>query len=167
MSQSLLRRALGASLLIATAATAGAQGAAPQRFDILIRGGRVLDGTGNPWVRADVGIRGDRIAAIGDLRGATATTVVAAESLYVAPGFIDTHSHAGGSLAGNKQLGGAQQLLAQGLTTVFVNPDGGGSTDLAEQRKRLTANGIGVNVALMVPHGSVRGAVIEIGRAHV
>jgi N-acyl-D-amino-acid deacylase len=62
-------------------------------FDVLIRGGRVLDGTGNPWVKADVGIRGDRIVAIGNLAGAVAPTVLDADGRYVAPGFIDTHSH--------------------------------------------------------------------------
>ena len=153
-----LRRAFltAASLLLATEAT-HAQPAPP--FDILIRGGRVFDGSGNPWVRADVGIRGDRIAAVGNLRNATATTVLNADGLYVAPGFIDTHSHAGGALE-TPALSGAKQLLAQGLTTVFVNPDGGGPVDLAVQRRNLTKNPLGVNVALMVPHGSVRSAVI-------
>lgn len=131
----------------------------PEHFDVLIRGGRLLDGTGNPWILADVGIRGDRVAAIGRLAGATATTVLSAEGRYVAPGFIDTHSHAGGALA-TAELGAARPLLAQGVTTVFVNPDGGGATDLAVQRRALLEHGLGVNVALMIPHGSVRGAVI-------
>lgn len=128
-------------------------------FDVILRGGRVLDGTGNAWVRADVGIRGDRIAAVGDLGAASASTVMDAEGLYVAPGFMDTHSHSGGGLV-NNELRGAWQLLAQGITTVFVNPDGGGSVDLAAQRARLEDGGTGVNVALMVPHGSVRQAVL-------
>ena len=162
----LLRSARAAMLMtMAAALSATAQvpapgrAQAPEHFDLLIRGGRVLDGTGNPWMAADIGIRGDRIAAIGRLPGATATTVLDATGRYVAPGFIDTHSHAGGALA-TPALGGAVALLAQGITTVFVNPDGGGNTDLVAQRKALVANGIGVNVALMVPHGSVRGAVI-------
>ena len=58
---------------------AGAQPAAPGTFDVLIRNARVLDGTGNPWYRADVGIRGDRIAAVGALGGARAATVVDAQ----------------------------------------------------------------------------------------
>ena len=128
-------------------------------FDVLIRGGRVLDGTGNPWVKADVGIRGDRIVAIGNLTGAVATTVLDADGRYVAPGFIDTHSHAGGALA-TPELSPAEPLLAQGITTVFVNPDGGGAADIAKQRQALASRGTGVNVALMVPHGAVRGAVI-------
>jgi N-acyl-D-aspartate/D-glutamate deacylase len=133
--------------------------AAPQAsFDVLIRGGRVLDGSGNPWHSADLGIRGDRIAALGHLAAAGAETVIDATGLVVAPGFIDAHSHAGGALA-SAGLRGATALLAQGVTTVFVNPDGGGPVDLARQKEGY-GGGLGVNVALMVPHGSVRSAVL-------
>src|SRR5688500_20406717 len=58
-------------------------------YTLLIRGGRVIDGTGSPARQADLGIRGDTIAAIGDLRSATADTTIDAASLVVAPGFID------------------------------------------------------------------------------
>ena len=61
--------------------------------DLLIRGGRIVDGTGNPWFAADVGIRADRIVAVGRLAGATATREVDARGLVVAPGFIDLHTH--------------------------------------------------------------------------
>lgn len=128
-------------------------------FDVLLRGGRVLDGSGNAWTRSDVAMRGGRIAAVGDLRAATATTVLDVEDLYVAPGFIDTHSHAGESLS-RPELREARPLLAQGVTSIFVNPDGGGSADLQTQRTTLSTNGVGVNVALMVPHGSIRRAVM-------
>src|SRR5690242_14741278 len=59
-----------------------------QTYDVLIRGGRVLDGTGTPWIAADVAISGDRIVAVGRLPGATAKQVVDAHGLFVAPGFI-------------------------------------------------------------------------------
>lgn len=161
-------RALAAlSLLLASGcapatvhAQAGPAGVAPARhFDVLIRNGRVLDGNGNPWFRADVGIVGDRIEAVGDLSVATAGRVIDADGRFVAPGFIDTHSHAGGGLA-SAGLSHARPLLAQGVTTVFVNPDGGGTTDLAEQRAELLAHGLGVNAAQFVPHGAVRSAVL-------
>src|SRR6476469_7242793 len=148
---------IAAALVVGAASLLGAQGA--QRYDILIRHGRVLDGSGNPWIRADIGIRGDRIVAMGDLGDATATTVIAADSLYVAPGFIDTHSHAGESLA-RPAMSAAQQLLAQGLTTILVNPDGGGPVDLAAQRAAFEKSGVGVNVFQMIGHGAVRGAVL-------
>lgn len=132
---------------------------APATYDVLIRNGRVLDGSGNPWMAADVAITGDRVAAVGNLRGATAGRVVDATGLYVAPGFIDSHTHNGPGLA-TEPLSPAKPQLAQGITTVFVNPDGGGPTDLAAQRAALLEHGLGVNVAQFVPHGSVREAVM-------
>ena len=150
--------------VIAVAATALAGLALPapaaaQDFDLLIRGGRVLDGSGNPWRRADIGISGDRVVAVGRLEGASAARVVDAAGLYVAPGFIDVHTHAGSGLA-TPELSHARPLLAQGITTVLVNPDGGGPVDLVAQRRDLLADGIGVNVGQLVPHGSVRAAVL-------
>ncbi len=106
--------------------------AAQQPYDLLIRNGRVVDGTGNPWYYADVAISGDRIAAVGDLQNVRARRVIDASGLYVAPGFIDVHTHAGPGLA-TAELGSAEPLLAQGLTTVIVNPDGGGPLDLGAE----------------------------------
>jgi N-acyl-D-amino-acid deacylase len=152
----LCRVALGALLLLAPLAAQS-----PQQFEILIRNGRVLDGTGNPWYRADIGITGDRILAMGTLTGATARTVIDAADRFVTPGFIDVHSHAGGGLA-TDELKHGQPLLAQGLTTVFVNPDGGGPVDLAAQRATYEKQRIGTNVGLFVPHGSIRRAVMDM-----
>lgn len=129
------------------------------RYDVLIRNARVLDGTGNPWFRADVAVRGDRIAAVGDLKGAEAVRVIDAGGLYLAPGFTDVHSHAGEGLVAKDRSDG-RPLLAQGVTTVFINPDGGGPSDLARQREDLLKDGLGINAAQMVPHGSVREAVM-------
>lgn len=122
---------------------------------MLIRGGRVLDGTGTPWVAADVAINGERIVAVGKLPGATAKQVVDAAGLFVAPGFIDGHAHAGPALAQAKTAP-AEPLLQQGITTVFVNPDGGGPTDLVAQRAAIEKQQPGVNVALLIGHNSVR-----------
>ncbi len=140
-----------------TAAPLLAQGT--PAFDLVIRGGRVLDGSGNPWIRADVGVRGDRITAVGDLSGSLAKEVLEVPNLYVAPGFIDVHSHAGPALE-TVELSLARPLLAQGVTTVVINPDGGGPADLEAQRLRLQEFGLGVNVALLVPHGTVRRQVL-------
>jgi N-acyl-D-aspartate/D-glutamate deacylase len=148
----------GALTLLALALPAG-EPALAQSYDLILRGGRVLDGTGNPWFAADVALRDGRIAAVGRLDGAQARRVVDIGGLYIAPGFIDGHSHAGSGLT-EPGLNAAQPLLAQGITTVFVNPDGGGSVDMAAQRAQLLARGLGVNVAQLVPHGSVRRAVL-------
>lgn len=151
------------SLIVAALLVFGAGQPAGQTqpaFDLLIVNGRVLDGSGNPWFRADVGIRGDRIAAVGRLAGQPATTVIDARGRFVAPGFIDVHSHALGGLT-RPSLRDARALLAQGLTTVVGNPDGGGPADLRAQAAELEAEGgIGVNAALLIGHGSVRRAVI-------
>jgi N-acyl-D-amino-acid deacylase len=132
---------------------------AQEHFDVLIRNGRILDGSGNPWYPADVGIRGDRIVALGRLEGAAATTVVDAAGLYVAPGFIDVHSHADEGLD-RPELQAATPIVAEGVTTLVLNPDGGGPWPLSDQRTRYETHGIGVNVALMVGHGTVRREVM-------
>jgi len=87
---------LAVLVTVAAAASAGflsAEQPSPT-FELLIQGGRVLDGTGNPWFPADIGIRDGRIVAIGTLGGAQAIRVVDATGKYVTPGFIDLHSHA-------------------------------------------------------------------------
>ncbi|HTM33171.1 MAG TPA: amidohydrolase family protein [Vicinamibacterales bacterium] len=149
------------TMLVLTAATAwlAAQQPAALTFDILIRNGRVLDGSGNPWYRADIGIIGERIAAVGALGTAKAKTAVDAKDRFVSPGFIDVHSHAGPGLA-TEQLKHGQPVLAQGITTVLVNPDGGGPIDLAAQRATYDKQRIGLNVGLFVPHGSIRQEVM-------
>ena len=149
----------GLLLFGAHAAVAQPQDEGASSYDVLIRGGRVVDGSGNPWIRADVAIRGERIAAIGDLSEATAETVIDASGRYVAPGFIDVHSHAGDGLT-DDTLSAARPLLAQGITTAFIKPAGGGAVDPAEQRERLLEHGLGVNAAPLVAHGSIRRAVM-------
>ncbi len=128
-------------------------------YDLLIQGGRVLDGTGNPWYPADIAIRDGRIAAMGRLEGVRAAVVLDASGLYVAAGFIDTHTHAGDGLL-RPELKEGKPLLAQGLTTVVVNPDGGGPWPLSQQRQTYEQQGIGVNVALLVGQGMVRRQVM-------
>jgi N-acyl-D-amino-acid deacylase len=91
-----------------------AQVRAAEAFDVLIRGGTVYDGTGGPPRRADVGLHGDRIAAVGDLAGATAKTVVNARGLAVAPGFINMLSWSTDSLLVD---GRGQSEVRQGVTT--------------------------------------------------
>src|SRR5262249_33233978 len=97
----------------------GASGATQSpRYDVLIRNGRVIDGTGTPAQDVDIGIRGGRIVDLGSLAAATATRVIDAAGLTVTPGFIDVHSHASNGLSGELKEG--RQLLAQGITTVAL-----------------------------------------------
>lgn len=152
-------RSLPLYLALAVLLAAVPFSAAAQDPVTVIRNGRVLDGSGNPWMSADVVIQGERIVRVGDASDVRADRIIDATGLYVTPGFIDVHSHAGPGLT-SPELSHAEPLLAMGLTTVFVNPDGGGPVDQAAQREALLADGLGVNVAQLVPHGSVRREVL-------
>ncbi len=133
-----------------------------QHFDILIKNGQVLDGAGNPSVRADVGIRGERIAAIGQLDAATADRVIDARALFVVPGFIDMHSHADRALVSdNIEARKAHNLVAQGITTVVVGPDGRNPRwPVSEEIAAYRTPGTAMNVVPMVGHGTVRREVM-------
>lgn len=132
-----------------------------EALDWLIRGGRVLDGTGNPSFPADVGIRAGRIAAVGRLEGLEARHTVDARGKLVVPGFIDLHSHAEEGLGSeDARRRAAPNLVSQGITTVVVNPDGFGPWPLTKQRAELERAGAGPNVALMVGHNTIRRIVL-------
>jgi hypothetical protein len=105
-------------------------------FDLVLSGGTVVDGTGAPGSRADVGVRGESLAAIGDLRRAEARRVTDAAGLVVAPGFIDPHTH-----AENARLTDPQHAmgLRQGITTEFLGIDGISHTPLSPANNRGVA----------------------------
>ena len=139
----------GAVLAALTGSAAVAQ---DEPFDVLVRGGQIIDGTGRAPFAGDVALRGARVAAMGSLPQARARTIVDATGRYVTPGFIDVHSHAGEGLSGDLQHG--QPVLAQGITTVVVNPDGGGAGRPRRPTRDLrVAAASAPNVALFVPHG--------------
>ena len=119
--------------------------------------GRVIDGTGNPWFLAEVALDGDRSRQ--SEISARPRLGVRSTPRDCTPGFIDAHSHAGPGLA-TAGLSHGEPLLAQGLTTVVINPDGGGPVDLARQRRELLRDGLGVNTAQLVGHGSIRRLIL-------
>lgn len=126
-------------------------------FDLVLSGGQVLDGTGNPWFSGDVGIRDGRIVAIGDLRGASTSREVDVSGHVVAPGFIDIHSHADGRLThDDPRYRAAPSLIAQGITTVVINQDGRSPWPIRDQVAALEEAGHGPNVMVLVGHGQVR-----------
>ena len=103
-------------------ATARAQNPASESFDILITGGHVIDGTGNPWYAADIGIRNGRIAAIGKLAGhVSATRTIDAQGLAVTPGFIDMLGQSETTLLVDPR---AESKIRQGITSEITGEGG-------------------------------------------
>ena len=141
--------------LVAALLSAGALEAQSDRYDVIVRGGMVIDGTGGMPRRADVGIRGDRIVRVGDLSRAQGRDEIDARGKMVAPGFINVHSHAdrGG-------LPTAANLLSQGVTTVLMNADGNGAVSIGSQLDTLAARGLAINAAASVPFNSIWSTVV-------
>jgi len=130
-------------------------------FDILIENGKVVDGTGNPWFYADVGIVGNSIVAVGDLANRTARKTIDAEGLVVSPGFIDVHAHSERGF-GEPDSNANLNYLVQGVTTVVTGNDGGGTFEVAETKARWEASGIGTNAVHLVGFGAVREEVMGV-----
>ena len=153
-------------------------------FDLLVRGGTVIDGRGGPARRADVGVVGDRVVAVGDLSAVDLDGIpvaLDATGLVVAPGFIDPHGHSDGSvlvdgaLASHLHQGFTTQLsgncgeslapiteIGRELTELALRPNEleAGWRTFAEYLDRVEAQPLGPNVAFLVGHGTVRGAVV-------
>jgi N-acyl-D-amino-acid deacylase len=132
---------------------------APAPYDTVFRNGRVLDGTGNPYIIADVAVRAGRIAAIGRLASEPARRTIDATGLYVTPGFIDMHSHAGQNNHDPKLRSG-HNSVAMGITTELLNPDGGFMWPIADHLDRYRREGLGLNAVMMVGHNKIRQLVM-------
>jgi N-acyl-D-amino-acid deacylase len=99
-------------------------------YDVLIENGRVIDGTGNPWFKADVGLKGDAIEAVGSLRGADAKRRIDAQGMVVAPGFIDIHSHSDYYVIVDPRV---ESKVRQGVTTEVVGNCGSSAAPMNEE----------------------------------
>src|SRR3954454_22746204 len=134
-------------------------------FDLIIRGGHIVDGTGNPWFAADVGIRGDRITAVDRLAGATASREIDARGLVVAPGFIDMHTHSDQPLLDD---GNAESKVREGVTLDVIGestsvaprdglPDANSSwTNFTGYWNAVKIQGISINVISEVSYQQIR-----------
>src|SRR6185369_7425584 len=129
------------------------------QFDILISGGRVVDGTGSGWYYADVGVTGDRITAIGNLATSTAKLRLDAKGLVVSPGFIDIHSHA---RRGITLVPNAENLIRQGVTMVLEGNDGDSPLPVGKFLDDLGRKAIGINFGVFAGQGSIRANVMGL-----
>jgi dihydroorotase/N-acyl-D-amino-acid deacylase len=149
----------------AFAVTAWTPAAQTPRFDLVIRGGRVADGTGNPWFAADVAISADTIALVAPRIDPDGARTIDASGLVVAPGFIDVHSHSEAD-QGIVRHPDAANNVRQGVTTVFANPDGGGDVEIKAFLDRVAAARPAINVGAFVGHGPVRTRVMGLVDRH-
>ena len=140
---------IGVALLLTAAASAQTPDTAP-RFEMILRHGTVIDGSGLPRYRADVAVVNGFVARVGDLSKASAAVDIDVTGLFVTPGFINIHSHAAPSA-----LASAENMLTQGVTTEIVNPDGSGAVDIAQQLGSASAAGLALNIGAYIGFNSV------------
>lgn len=128
------------------------QAAHAAQYDLIIRHGRVVDGTGNAWFNADLAITAYRIAAIGDCSADTAKTEIDATNLVVAPGFIDVHTHVDDDIF---KLPLAENFVRDGVTTIISGNCGGSVPDVKAFFARLAKSGSAVNNATLFGHNTL------------
>jgi N-acyl-D-amino-acid deacylase len=147
---------LGATIFVAgwLVATSSAQ---QTPYDLIIRNARILDGTGSPWFRADLAIRGDSIARLAFRIDAPATRTIDVAGRIVAPGFIDIHSRARGGIF---DVPTAENYIRQGVTTIIEGPDGSSPIPVKPFLEKVAAARVTVNFGTFIGQGSVRDEVI-------
>lgn len=124
-----------------------------QSYDVVIKNGRVIDGTGNPWQYTDVAIKNGRVAALGTFAPGTANRVIDARGQIVAPGFIDVHTHIEGSITARPT---AENFIHDGVTTLITGNCGSSDLNLRPFFDSLRIVGISPNVASLIGHNTVR-----------
>lgn len=140
------------SLLVAVSSLACAQD-----VDILLKGGKIIDGSGNPWYYGDVAIKGGKIVQLGRLTNVTATRVIDATGLIISPGFIDVHTHIEGN---DLMVPTAGNFIFDGVTSVVTGNCGGSNVNISKYFQRLDSVKTSINVATLIGHNSVRNAVM-------
>jgi N-acyl-D-amino-acid deacylase len=150
------------AILLVALALFAASAWAQAEYDLIIANGRIVDGSGNPWYVADVGIRDGRIVGIGPLcrtglQACPAKRVIDAKGLVVAPGFIDVHTHVESNIL---RVPTADNYLFDGVTSIISGNCGGSETDLAKWFAELREKRISLNLGTLIGHNSVRRAVM-------
>jgi N-acyl-D-aspartate/D-glutamate deacylase len=121
-------------------------------YDLLITNARIVDGSGNPWFRADIGIKDGRIVRIGRIHSTQALKTIDAKGQIVAPGFIDVHTH----VESIYSLPAAENFVRMGVTTLVTGNCGSSATDVGQFLGRIKEKPLSVNLATLIAHGSVR-----------
>jgi N-acyl-D-amino-acid deacylase len=130
---------------------------AQQHFDIILKNGKIIDGTGNPWFYGDVGIVKNKIISIGDLSKSKADKTIDATGLIIAPGFIDVHTHIEGD---EKKTPTADNFIYDGVTTVITGNCGTSNVDIKKYFKLLDSIKLSVNVGTLIGHNDIRQVVL-------
>lgn len=125
--------------------------------DIIIRNGKIIDGTGNSWYYGDIAVKDGKIISIGKLGTATAAKSIEAKGLIVAPGFIDVHGHVETGILTRPT---ADNYIYDGVTTVITGNCGGSEVDIPLFFKRLDSAGSSINVATLIGHNTVRATIM-------
>lgn len=133
-----------------------AGGARAADYDLVIRNARIIDGSGNPWFLADIGIKSGKISTIGKIASATANRTIDAANRVVSPGFIDVHTH----VEDLEKLPRADNYLLDGVTSIVSGNCGGSKVDLSAWFAALEKQGIGINLASLYGHNTVRRQVM-------
>lgn len=124
-----------------------------QPYDLLLTEGKIIDGSGNSWFYGDVAIKDGKIAAIGKLRSAQASSVLNVKGLIVAPGFIDVHTHIE---VNSLTVPSAGNFILDGVTSVITGNCGSSNTDIARYFEQLDSVKTSINIATLIGHNSVR-----------
>jgi len=152
----ILKQAISISLLCFTVLTGFCQ----QHFDIILKHGKIIDGTGNPWFYGDVGIIKDKIIKIGDLSASKADRIIDASGLIVAPGFIDVHTHIEGDEAKTPT---ADSFIHDGVTSAITGNCGSSALNIKSYFDTLQNIKLSINVGTLVGHNDVRRQVLGDG----
>ncbi len=139
-------------LLVAVSYSAYAQDA-----DILLKGGKIIDGTGNSWYYGNVAIKGGKILQIGRLEGMSATRIIDVTGLIISPGFIDVHTHIEGN---DLMVPTAGNFIFDGVTSVVTGNCGGSNENISKYFQQLDSVKTSINVATLIGHNTVRTAVM-------
>ncbi|WP_064197377.1 MULTISPECIES: amidohydrolase family protein [Emticicia] len=129
-----------------------------QQYDIVIKNGRVIDGSGNPWFLADVGIKGGKITAIGSLKTSEAVKTIDAKNQIVCPGFIDVHTHVEDAI---QKLPTAENFIYDGVTSIITGNCGSSEVNLAKFFDELNSIKLSVNLGSLIGHNAVRRYIMK------